>query len=172
MRHLERGGRYLRVADPSWSDPLSPTYARRRGGRWNAPGRFGVVYLNASLAVARSQVRHKLETRGIRPEDLARDQGPVLVHTHIPEDRFIDAVSAAGLRAIGLPRTYPLDETGQPVPHERCQPIGQAAWDAGEPGIACRSAATLSPDGGEELAFFARRRLSVDTVEDYADWFW
>jgi len=173
MRHLTRGGLYLRVADPHWTDPLSSEYTRRHGGRWNAPERFGVVYLNASVAVARAQVRHKLEKLGIRPEDLARDQGPALVNTRIPTDRYVDAVGVAGLRAIGLPDTYPLDATGRPIAHERCQPIGQTAWDAGEPGIACRSAASPEPGvGGEELAFFARRQLAVDEVESYADWFW
>lgn len=173
MRHIRRGGPYLRVADPGWADPLSPAYARRRGGRWNPPGSFGAIYLNASLDMARAQVRHKLETRGIRPEDLARDRGPILVHTHVPADRYVDATTGAGLRSLGLPGTYSLDEQGRPIAHETCQPIGQRAWDGAEPGIACRSAVRIAPAGGEELAFFARRRrLRVDRIQAYADWYW
>jgi hypothetical protein len=122
------------------------------------------------MDVARAQVRLKLEARGIRPEDLA--QGPVLVYARVPTDEYVDAVSDAGLRTIGLPGTYPLDEHGEPIGHERCQPIGQRVCDSGELGIACRSAARWAPRHGEELAFFARRRLRVDAVEAYVDWYW
>ena len=58
------------------------------------------------------------------------------------------------------------------MPHEDCRPVGRAAWDAGLPGIACRSAAPAAPAGGEELAWFARgRRLAVTGVKAFADWF-
>ncbi|MGH2714660.1 MAG: RES domain-containing protein [Thermoleophilaceae bacterium] len=172
MRHVRRGGEYLRIADPDWGNPLSPEYARRRGGRWNRPGSFGVVYLNASLDVARAQVRHKLEPRGIRPEDLVPHRGPILVHTDVPDDRYVDAISDAGLGALGLPLTYPRDDRGQPVQHAECQPIGQRAWDAGERGIACRSAAETAPLAGEELAFFARQTFERRRTERFADWYW
>jgi hypothetical protein len=131
-----------------------------------------VVYLNAAVDVARAQVRHKLEARGIRPEDLATEEGPVLVHTHVPTDSYVDAISNVGLLGIGLPSTYPLDANGEPIAHNLCQPVGQRAWDSGEPGIACRSAAPTAPNHGEELAFFARRSLRVSAVEAYVDWYW
>ncbi|MEN3280829.1 MAG: hypothetical protein V7607_1969 [Solirubrobacteraceae bacterium] len=172
MRHVSRGGPYVRVADPDWQDPLSPERARRHGGRWNAPGSFGVVYLNASVDLARAQVRHRLQPRGIRPEDLDPDRGPVLVHTRVPEDEYADAVTSDGLAELDLPATYPVDERGTPVPHATCQRIGQAAWDAGERGIACRSAAGSAPPDAEELAFFARRRLRVQHSEPFVDWYW
>jgi len=172
MRHVSRGGPYLRVADPDWSDPLSAEHARRRGGRWNPPGSFGVIYLNDSVALARAQVLRQLEPRAIRPEDLAPEAGPVLVHTRVPSDEYVDAVSDEGLDELGLPATYPVDERGIGVPHAVCQALGQAAWDAGEPGIACRSAATTAPADGEELAFFARRRLRVQRREPFAEWYW
>ena len=172
MRHVRRGGSYLRVADPAWEDPLSGDYARNRGGRWNPPGSFGVIYLNATVPVARAQVRDKLGVRGIQPEDLEADQGPTLVHTTVPETEYVDAVTDAGLAALGLPETYPLDDHGVPVEPEVCQPIGRSAWDAGEGGIACRSAAESAPAGSEELAYFARRSLHADAIEDFADWYW
>ncbi len=172
MRHLARGSEYLRVADPGWSDPLSPEHSRQRGGRWNPPGSFGVVYLNATLEVARAQVRHRLEGRGIRPEDLQPDQGPLLVHTVVPRDDYVDAVSERGLVALGLPTTYPYDASGREVPHRLCQPIGLRAWQEGERGIASRSAARTAPPAGEELAYFARKRLRLGTVEEFADWYW
>ena len=86
MRHVHRGGLYLRVADPSWRDPLSAEYARTRGGRWNAPEAFGIVYLNASRDVARALVRTRLDARGIRPEDVLPEAGPMLVYTTVPDD--------------------------------------------------------------------------------------
>jgi RES domain-containing protein len=171
VRHIRRGGAYLRVADRAWRDPLSGEYARERGGRWNAPGSFAVVYLNGSVAAARAQVRDKLEPRGIRPEDLQADQGPVLVHTVVPERQYVDVISTDGCSAVGLPKTYPLDERGVCVMHGVCQAIGQRAWDAGEAGIACRSAASTAPPGSEELAFFARQALRAGETESFADWF-
>lgn len=45
------------------------------------------------------------------------------------------------------------DQTGRTASWAEGQPIGRRAWDAGERGMACRSAV---PDGREELAHFAR----------------
>lgn len=171
MRHLRRSGAYMRVADPGWEKPLDAEHSRRRGGRWNPAESFGVVYLNASLEVARAQVRRKLEPRGIRPEDLSPGRGPILVHTEIPADRYVDAVTDRGLSSLGLPTGYPLDENGNEVSHAAFRPIGQRAWDAEEPGIACRSAAARpSPD--EELAYFPGVALTVTRREAWTEWFW
>lgn len=171
MRHVHRGGAYLRVADPCWRDLLTREHSRIRGGRWNAPGAFGVVYLNASTEVARALVRSRLEDRGIRPEDVLPEAGPVLVHTTVPDDAYVNAVTDAGLRALNLPTTYPLDRRGQVIAHRICQPIGQLARDAGERGIACRPATPGSPAIGEELAYFGHRRLRVEETKQFADWF-
>lgn len=172
MRHVKRGGRYLRIADPNWDDPLSGKYARETGGRWNPPGKFEVVYLNADLQVARAQVRHSLEPRGIRPEDLDPDQGPALIHTTVPTRPYVDAVSSRGLSSLRLQNSYPFGEQGNPIPHEVCQPIGEQAWKNGEPGVACRSLAS-APTPGEELAYFDRgEELTVDAEEEFSDWFW
>jgi RES domain-containing protein len=171
MRHIERGGLYLRIAEPSWRDPLSGRYSRDSGGRWNAPGSFEVVYLNKGIDVARAQVRRKLEPRGILPEDLDPEQGPDLVHTEVPAQSYIDASTDRGLRSLGLPSTYPLDKRGTEVPHSTCQSIGQEVWDEGEPGIACRSAASPLSQA-EELAYFIRGdRLRVKRREKFSTWF-
>ncbi len=171
MRHVRREGRYCRVADPDWRDPVSPDHSLQRGDRWNAPGAFGVVYLNGSRSVARAQVRQKLEPRGIRPEDLDPAAGPVLVHTEVPADTYVDAVTESGLKSLGLPTTYPLGADGKVIPHSACQPIGRRAWKADEPGIACRSAAQSAPEDGEELAYFARRPLEALGTIRFVDWF-
>lgn len=172
MRHVERGGHYLRIAESGWRDPLSGKHSRESGGRWNAPGGFEVVYLNATVEVARAQVRRKLEPRGIFPEDLDLDQGPDLIHTEVPKQSYVDACTERGLVSRGLPPSYPLDGGGEDIPHSTCQSIGQKAWDAGEAGIACRSAAS-APEKGEELAYFSRdRKLSVKQREPFARWYW
>jgi hypothetical protein len=172
MRHIERGGKYLRVADPDWDEPLSGGYARDAGGRWNPPGAFEVIYLNADPQVARAQVHHKLEPRGIRPEDLDPTRGPILIHTSVPRQPHVDAVTDRGLSSLGLPESYPLDSRGSRISHGVCQPIGEQAWNDGEPGIACRSAAS-SPTAREELAYFNRgKKLKVEDEEEFSDWFW
>jgi len=171
VRHLRRSGTYMRVADRDWRRPLAAEHSRRSGGRWNPPGSFGAIYLNASREVARTQVRRKLEPRGIRPEDLSPERGPVLIHAEVPEDSYVDAVTDRGLHSLGLPLSYPLDSKGNEVSHAVCQPIGQDAQDAKEPGIACRSAAA-QPSPGEELAYFPGDTLTVSHREAWTEWFW
>ena len=169
---VTRGGVYVRVVDPDWDDPLSGEFAKARGGRWNAPGAFPVVYLNGDEGVARANVLHRFTGLPYGPEDLEPTAAPVLVSTVVPEDDFVDVVSDAGCVAAGLAATYPLDESGIPVPHERCHPVGRGAWDAGLPGIACRSAAPAAPLGGEELARFDRgESLTPLEVRRFTDWF-
>ena len=61
---------WWRVADPSWSDPLDPAFARRYGGRWNPPGMFPVLYLNEDPATARLNLRAFIAGWPYEPEDL------------------------------------------------------------------------------------------------------
>lgn len=107
------------------------------------------------------------------PEDLAPANAPVLVATAVPTSRSVDAITVRGLVSLGLPGSYPLDARGEIVPRERCEAIGQSAWDSGEPGIACRSAAPTAPPRGEELAWFERHdRLTAESITAFEDWFW
>ena len=168
MRTIRRGGPYVRVADPDWDDPLDGRYAGERGGRWNPPESFPVVYLCRSVPVARANVYRKLEGQPYGPEDLRPGTGPVLVRTAVPEDRYLNVVTDAGCRDVGLPRTYPLDSRRRTVPWQRCQPIGQRAWEAGLPGVAARSAT----GAGEELAYIGRRKLRRGAVRMFEQWFW
>lgn len=161
LRHLRRGGEYHRVADPAWEDPLDGRFAGRLGGRWNPPGSFPVIYLNASLRVARANVLRKLEGQPFGPEDLNPEGAPVLVTTQVPEGDFADLVTDGGCRAAGLPESYPWKDTGgkaAKVGWEDCRPVGVKAHDQGVPGLACRSAAGRDPEDlgpeDEELAYF------------------
>lgn len=169
---IRRGGRYLRVADPDWEDPLSGEYAKARGGRWNAPGSFPVVYLNRDERVARANVLHRFAGLPYGPEDLDPSTAPVLVGAEVPRGRYVDVVTNEGCRAAGLPESYPRDAQGETVAHETCRLIGSAAWVAGSPGIACRSAAPAAPEDGEELAWFDRGAgLTAADVRPFDDWF-
>jgi RES domain len=170
VRTIRRGGPYLRVAEPGWADPLDGGFAAQRGGRWNPPESFAVVSLCRSLEVARANVYRKLAGQPYGPEDLQPGSGPVLVRTTVPEDRYLNVTTDAGCRDAGLPTTYPLDSRRRIVPWRRCQPIGLRTWEAGVPGVAARSAATGG--GGEELAYFGRRKLRRGAVRSFEDWFW
>ena len=174
MRHIRRGGTiYSRVADPDWDDPLDPGFAAASGGRWNPAGAFGVLYLNASRDVARTNVARHFDGQPYGPEDLAPGAGPILVELVAPDTSYVDALTDRGLRSLDLPETYPRHRNGRRVSWSACQPIGLRAWQAGEAGIACRSAAVRHPARGEELAWFARgRRPRARASYAFEDWFW
>jgi hypothetical protein len=172
MRHLERGGSYLRVVDPAWADPLDASFSRRAGGRWNPPAAFAALYLCRDVETARANARRLLEGQPFTFDDLIPERLPALVETDVPEARYVDAVTARGLAALDLPASYPLDGRGRVVGHRRCQAIGSTAWEAGEPGIACRSAAPGAPPDGEELALFDRGlRLRRGRRQRFERWY-
>ena len=152
---------WWRIADPAWGDPLDPSFARRHGGRWNPPNSFPVLYLNEDVATARLNLRAFISRWPYEPEDLRDDTGPTLVGCTVPRRQVVcDAHSPAGLRAAGLPGTYPLDDRGALIPHARCQPVGARARDEGLRGVRARSA--RSRDGaGRELAWFPASRRSL-----------
>ena len=169
FRHIRKGGRYLRVADPSWPDPLDPAPGVARGGRWNPPGSFPVTYLVSDIALARALVQARFAGQPFDVLDLRPDTAPVLITTQVAPDAFVDVTTDAGCRAAGLPVSYP-----KRVGWDRTQPIGQEAWDQGEPGIACRSAtpSRSAPRGAHELAWFAhRKRLRVAERREFATWY-
>jgi hypothetical protein len=174
FRHVVRGGRHVRVADPAWRSPLDGSFAAEHGGRWNPPESFPVVYLCSGLEVARANVLRRFAGLPYSVLDLRPDRRPDLVETDVREHRAVDVVTDAGCRAAGLPRSYPRDPNGAEVGWDRCRPVGRAAWEQGEPSIACRSAATRAGDRGEELAWFVRSRadrLRVERRRAFDDWF-
>ena len=157
-RHVRRGGAYLRVADPGWTDPLDPSWAAERGGRWNPPASFPVLYLCATVEVARANVLRRFEGFPYGVLDLRPDRRPDLVEVGVSELRAADIVTDAGCRAVGLPATYPLDGRRRRIGWERTQPIGLRLFREGEVAIAARSAALASGERGEELARIVRTR--------------
>lgn len=163
------GGRYFRVADPEWSDPIDPQFAAQPPGqRWNPPG-LHCLYLNHDVATARANVRRLFDGLPFSPESLDPATAPQLVEVDIPEGQAADAHSEEGLAVLGLPATYPHDANNNLVTHEACQPIGQAAFDANLDGVDYRSAA---PGGTRELAWFPRSTHPTQTSLRHFDQWW
>ena len=172
MRHLIRGGLHFRVCDPSWTDPLDTSFARRQGGRWNPAGSFGVLYLCATIAVAAGNARRAYEGEIATLFDLLPEQRPDLQIVNVRRLRFVDAATDDGLRSLRLPLTYPLG-----VSWVQCRAIGTRAYGREEYGIACRSAdaaghANITLEG-EELVVFDRAVRYVTRLErvPFAKWY-
>ena len=134
-----------------------------------------MLYLNEDRMTARLNLLAFIADWPYEPEDLRDDMGPILVGCTLPSRQVVcDAHSAAGFRAAGLPASYPLDETGEVVPHARCQQVGVQARAASLRGVHARSA--RSRDGsGRELAWFpasSRSRARQGATLALSEWFW
>ena len=151
MKHLERSGTYSRVCDPSWRDPLDTAFSEKHGGRWNAPGAFGVLYLNATIIVAAANARRNYDGEIATLFDLRPGLRPDLQFVDVQAAQFVDAVTKDGIGELGLPPRFPYA-----VAHRVCQRIGSLGYAAGERGIATRSNAEARASRvlGEELALF------------------
>lgn len=168
---MRRGGEYLRVANLAWADPFDTTFSRRAGGRWNSPGSFGVLYLNRDARTASANARRFLaEQGGFSLWDLRPERRPVAVRCTVSPRLLVNAVTAAGLGAIGLPPGYPWR-----VGWDRCQPVGVRLHQEGEKGIAARSAAECAESGkwvGEEGVLFEPvREVRRGRVLQFEQWF-
>lgn len=148
---VTRGGRYYRVVDPSYFNPLDTSYAKRAGRRWNPPGEFGALYLCATIAVAAANARYQFVGRAVKLFDLLPAARPELVTVDVPNLDVVDVVTVSGVAAVGLPPSYPYG-----VPWPPCQAIARDAYSDGVAGVAARSnaEATASSCVGEELAVF------------------
>ncbi len=163
---------WWRIADPAWRNPLDPTFAQRRGGRWNPPASYPTLYFNEDRVTARANLRSFIARWPYEPEDLRDDTGPVLIGATLPRAQTVcDAHTNAGLKAIGLPMSYPLDGAGRPIAHPRCQAIGERAKNAGPRGVRARSAS----GSGRELAWFPATARSVARALSrlpFGAWYW
>jgi hypothetical protein len=151
---------WLRLAEPEWEDPLDPSFAAAAGGRWNPPDSYPVLYLNGDVQTARLQIERMLAGSPVHVDDLD-DGAYVLVAATLPRSQqCADAVTDSGLRALGLPPTYPLDRSGgTELGHATCQSIGMVLHGEALRGVWCRSACT-SDGRGRELAWFPATRRS------------
>ncbi len=163
-RTLPDGHVWLRIVQPHYRDPFDPSFAARRGGRWNPAASWPTLYLNEDVATVHAQVRHLFLGRGIEPDDLDDDAPLLLAAATLPRRQVVaDAITDDGLAALGLPTSYPVDPSGAPVAHAATQRIGWTVHEAGLRGVWCRSAAGL----GHELAWFPTSRGRAHPVWDH-----
>jgi hypothetical protein len=169
---LERHGTYYRVYKPDWHDPLDTSYAKRSpNNRWNPPGVFGALYLDATLDVAAANARSQHAGRAIGLFDLRPERRPWLVSVAVPRSRVLDVVTPAGISRLKLPKHYPFGVAAQ-----QCWPIARRAYsDSTLWGVACRSAAECTKITwiGEELAWFDRAPRLRETAprRAFEEWY-
>ena len=166
---------WLRICEAGWSDPLDPGFAQARGGRWNPPDSWPTLYLNEDVVTARLNLDAFISGWPYRPEDLSDATGPHLAVATLPRNQTVaDGHTPEGVSAVGLPSTYPVYLSGEPVTHDICQVIGVEVKGEGLRGVRCRSA--RAPLGaGRELAWFpatSRSRAHLVERRQYPDWFW
>ena len=171
---ISRVGVHYRIALPHWADALDTGYSQAAGGRWNAAGSFGALYLNDSVPLARLQANHKLAGLPYGAEDLDPSAQHDLVVVGVPQLEVLDCATDSGLQSVGLPISYPDDGGGSEVPWSRCQPIGAAAYADEPAGIACRSAATGAAETDEELVVFDTHTGAITQSDrlGFDDWYW
>lgn len=153
MRHIKRGGIYLRSLGPRSLWPESPdntSYSKRRGGRWNGPGEFGVLYLSRDADVAFAnglEIVKRIIAPAASLDDLNDPESFFEVQEFmVEESRFVDAVTPKGRAELGLPEHARKGEN-----YHATRAIGKRAYARDEHGIAAESAAYRD---GEELAVF------------------
>lgn len=161
VTHVPDGHVWLRLTRPHYADPFDPTFAQRRGGRWNPAESWPTLYLNEDMGTVHAQVRHLFAGRAIEPDDLDDDAPIRLAAATLPgRQRVADVITEAGVVAVGLPATYPLDGGGAPLPHSTTQAIGTSVHGQGHRGVWCRSAA----GAGHELAWFPSSRAAARSI--------
>lgn len=166
---------WFRICEADWDDPLDPSFAQLRGGRWNPPGSWPTLYLNEDVVTARLNLDAFIAGWPYRPEELDETNGPQLAVATLPRRQTVaDAHTPDGVTALGLPPTYPVDASGGLIAHDLCQAIGIGVHEAGLRGVRCRSA--QAPRGaGRELAWYpatVRSRAQLIERRDFVDWFW
>ena len=166
---------WWRIAEPTWNNPLNPDFAKVQGGRWNPPNSFRTLYLNGDKITARCNLKAFIAPKPYEPEDLRDDTGPVLIGCRLPRNQVVcDVHTADGVRAAGLPDTYPFDVDGESIPHKNCQEIGMQVKSEGRRGVHARSAQSSNFENLELAWFPALSRSAARPVEklSFAEWYW
>ena len=160
------------MCEAAWDDPADTTYSKTAGGRWNPPGEFGALYLNATMEVARANARRLYAGAFYQPEDLIGKAELQLVEFAVAQSHDVDCVTPDGLRACELPPQYPF---GFDRDYEPSRRVALQAYLNTDDGVASRSAAecTATHFAGEELALFDRAAEKATAGRRYrfAEWY-
>ncbi len=133
-------------------------FSKRIGGRWNPPGEFGALYLNATIAVAAANARVLYAGSFYRPEDLQGEAELCLQEFSIPKTTLLDCLSPQGVAGCGFPESFPFESAYRPS-----QAIARDEYAVGRAGVSTRCASESASKSfvGEELVLF-------DNVADMA----
>lgn len=132
----------FRHMSPEFEQPLSGEGARRRGGRFNPPGSFAVLYLADDLVTVADELRRLGERSGIGVDSLL----PRAVYAY-----RVDLVRVLDLRQADVRETLGVSEEDL-LAEDRTLPqeMGESAFRLGLQAIVCQSAA----GGGSVIAVF------------------
>lgn len=97
--HVTYVGEAFRHMAARWDDPLSSEGARIRGGRFNPPDSFPVLYLCTTRPCTVAELRHLGRRQLIGVEGLLPR---VLYRYEVSLDRMLDLTSAATLEHLGI----------------------------------------------------------------------
>jgi len=166
-------GTLFRVIPHTAADPLDTSFARDRGGRWNPPNSFPVLYSFTNQALARDYAQSQLAGGMLTLDEAEPEALSDLLVLTCNYPRLVDAASNAGLQALNLPSAYPV---GFIATWAATQPIGLALYTAGNAGLVTRSASATSWAGPfvnwGEVAIFIDHAPLPTLVErvPYKDW--
>lgn len=168
--YVTRGGAYYRVCGPNWVDPSDTKYAKDSGGRWNARGEFGALYLCANLEAAYGNALRflrKIFGAAAEPEDVQDAYLPVLQRFAVKPTVWVDLTTAATRVDVGLLASYAEGEG-----YTACVAVARNAYASGERGIVTMSAVAAQ---GEELAIFDRHVAGIAAIDGdrkrFVDWY-
>ncbi len=166
-------GTLFRVIPNNAIDPPSTEFAGERGGRWNPPNSFPVLYTFTNQALAREYAESQLAAGVMTIDEAEPEALPDLLVLTRDYPRLVDAASDAGLQALSLPSTYPVGFVGT---WAATQPIGLALYTAGNAGLVTRSASATSWNGPlvnwGEVAIFVDNAPPPTLLErvSFKDW--
>lgn len=168
-RTVRRSGEYYRVVAPAWTDPTNTRFSKQYGGRWNPPGEFGALYLNAAVKVAAANARAQHSGRAIKLFDLLPAARPELVTIHVQIAECLDACTSEGIKQLGFVDNFPYGGRW-----DQCQTVAREAYASRLAGIAVRSAAEVTATSfvGEELALFdGHLHISIKERRRFEEWY-
>src|ERR1035437_3813583 len=147
--HVTRKGIYYCLSDPALEGLLAPS--------------LGALKLYNSEDLARAALVQQFQGEAINIEDLREDFRPSLAVVRVPEDDYVDLITARGCRSAGLPTSFPLIASGGAVGEAEYQALLETASQQHEQGIVQATIfQPLPPKGageiGEEIIYLQQEK--------------